>query len=204
MERRALAVLLISSLICGCCDKEDAVGTGRAPTWPVEVRLFVPKAGRIGGTPMGMPSLAATLPEHFEERILRIERVEKREILGAERVVFAITGLDVPGTPSDQVLYFAYMDVNPEGAALICRLKDDGESVHEELVRKGIPFPLTCSRPPDLGFRLNPEKDGYWLGAGRGVLYRRQQTAAGCRVEASYFQLAKCERLPTARRSRDA
>jgi len=200
MTGRVLAPLLMLLLVDGCRPSEDPSSPAPARGWVVELTVSVPIPGRIGGAPIGMPSRPADLPEHFDERAIRVRRLEVRPIASGQRTVFGISEIDLRGKGPDRELFFGYLDAGEDGASMICRMKDDDRSVHEEVMRRGMSFPLTCSRPPDLGFRDESVKDGYWLGAGRGVICRKERTRAGLRVHAECFQFDELPDWATAAR----
>jgi hypothetical protein len=159
-----------------------------------EYKVVTPKKGFIGSPPS--PSAAPDIRrpaqvEDFDNRFLRVTLIGTRAIEEGRRIVMRLDEIDAMGTTKVPGLYYAYMDVQPEGTLVICRRTDDGGNSDEaDVIRYGLPFPFGCARPPTLGFK-NGKKDGYVDSVGRGVEFARKDGNAQSgviTVEATHFE----------------
>jgi hypothetical protein len=144
-----------------------------------QVRVYeiaTPEWGFIGspfdlsGIPRGM---RPTKEEHFRKRFLRVKIAQKRQKGDDLRIVFRLDEMDNKGAVIKEALYFAYLDVCPQGARVLCKNQDDGRDYAYLGTNYDLPFPFTCTRPPALGF-LKGTQDGYLDSMGRGVVYTRE------------------------------
>ena len=162
---------------------------------PGEVRvseIFTPKYGFVGSPyTTGAPAFRrATKDEHFDKRFVRIKVFDKRKTKDHIRIVFRLDEVDERAAVIREAIYFAYLDVFAEGARMIDKAEDDNLRYAYMGMRYMLPFPLTCTRPPALGF-LKSTADGYVESTGRGVVYFKKALPTGdslLEMEATSFQ----------------
>lgn len=160
--------------------------------------LITPKVGYAGAPPSTAARASALVPatdKDFDKHIIRISVVQKRKKENGLRIILRLDEIDRMGNMAREGGYFAYIDVYNVGARVICKYEDDNGDSEEIGIRYGIPFPLTCTRPPALGF-IKGTYDGAEGRRGRGVVYEKKEASKGSQVlniEATYFDRGKLE-----------
>lgn len=171
-------------------DKNNIIKTGKMNIY----KTMTPKSDFVGfpySFINGRPLVRKPVREDdFDIIYIRIIFVADREQKRGKRKVLRIDKVDEEGGMLIEGLYFAYVDVTQEGIRVICRYKDDHVGVEELGIRKGIPFPLTCTKSPGSGFK-NGNSEGYMNIVGHGVHYIKKdicQTNGLVEIEAVRFK----------------
>ena len=187
MKQFALAMLLsVSSLLHANGEKPagngeiakatDLYKVGQSLTYEVSI----PKRGLRGGPGSGISAIIefpAVREEDFQSRYMTIRIQELRALPKGTRVVMAIDEVTKAGEIIHKSLYFAYVDVFPQGAVAVWRDKDDGTLYPEGGDRFELPCPFLLIRPPELGFAKGVEQDGYVVNGGWGAGYAKAPAA---------------------------
>lgn len=183
------------SAIFVICNSANSESAGKKVAHDYEI--ITPKPGYIGGplTPAAIPNMRPPMDQrHFNKRYIRVTEIAERELSGLQRVVLRLDEIDNKGSVFNRGLYFVYINISPEGAAIIQKNEDDNSSENDlGSIKNRIPFPFTCARSPGLGFK-NGDTDGFAIYNRRGPAFVRK-TAKGTKgpiqVEAVYFEKQK-------------
>ena len=155
-----------------------------------EYEITLPKVGIVGSTdPVGYPKRLPAGEQDFAKRFLRVTVLEMRSLTNGQRVVLRLDEIDKYRRLRFKGLYYAYMDIQPEGARTFSRLRDDGIDVDNRGVQAALPFPFACTAPPALGLRGNT-RGGYLTATGLGVdlaVRRSEKAGSAVEIEATCF-----------------
>ena len=204
MKQFVLAMLLsVSSLLYANGEKPagngeiakatDLYKVGQSLTYEVSI----PKRGKKGGPGSGISAIIefpAVREEDFQSRYMAIRIQELRAIPGGTRVVMPIDEVTKTGEIIHKSLYFAYVDVFPQGAVAVWRYTDDGNLFWEGGDRFELPCPFLLIRPPELGFATGVQQDGYVVKNSWGAGYAKTPLATTSRtvsIQAFFFDVVR-------------
>jgi hypothetical protein len=156
----------------------------------VAYEITLPRPGVIGSTdPVGYPMRPAISDDDFEKRFLRVTATDSRPTPRGRRIVLQLDEIDKYRRLIFKGLYYAYVDILPEGTRTLCRLKDDRVDADDLGIAARLPFPFTCTTPPVLAFQSNMPA-GYLTAMGVGVQWLRlapHGVASALQVQAAFF-----------------
>ena len=158
-----------------------------------DYKVVCPKVGFKGAPTSPSATPDRRRPEGDEalaKRFIRVTVLAMSEQDNGQRAVLRIDETDTKGDVLINGLYYTYVDILPQGSRVVCRYTNDSQGDDEIGVRYGVPFPLTCARPPALGFKTG-KKDGNVNAIGLGVEYvqKDEKALSGLiTVEATHFE----------------
>jgi len=163
-----------------------------------DYELVFPKRGFLGcpPSPSGKPDvLTPSKEEHFDKRLIRVSVKEALAKGDASEIVLQIDGIiESADTLRFQEIYSAHVNITVDGMAILLHSTFCDEKILShptEMVSHGVPFPITCGRPPALGFSHGESEACMLSGDILGTRYEEKavQDASGqIEIEATLFE----------------